>query len=204
MRFRVASHSRAFAALMGILLLCSLAAATYAAVSNQSAGKRPRQPQFIRFDPKTHKGDTGRISVSVKGESSIILTNAAGDIVSLTSKTDQLIAPVGTYKWEVCYVRVRDSKSGKMSQLVSRPPAGKTPRISVRKGSTTKLAMGLPLSASVAVKSVGPSRVQMDLNLVGRGGERCTIRHINRSDKPQFKVLNSSGRVVWTGSFEYG
>lgn len=82
--------------------------------------------------------------------------------------------------------------------------------LEVAAGETTTIAFGPPLVAEVTVRQMGdadPRRVRFDLALKGRGGERylpALSKNGMPSRPPEFDVVDETGNVRATGTFEFG
>ncbi len=89
--------------------------------------------------------------------------------------------------------------------------------VTVRKGQTVELPFGPPYTPTVTapylrtMTLLGPPKVQAEevdlaMELVGAGGEKCTNMLVKggRPGKPEFTITDPKGKVVQQGSFEYG
>jgi hypothetical protein len=82
--------------------------------------------------------------------------------------------------------------------------------IEVPAGGTTAPTIGPPLVVQATIENVGgwfSKRIQMGLRVLGRGGEQYAAaaqRNGRRLGPPAFKIIDESGKVLATGSFEYG
>jgi hypothetical protein len=159
-------------------------------------------PRFSQFDPRTYKGPTGKIVVPTWKTANLTLMREGGssesEILSVKTSDGTFTVPTGKYTVISLSQTVKDGAAGwTLSSSYEKP-------VSVSRGSVVRLNAGQQLVASVKVVESGRGRVNMDLQIVGRGGESCSISEIGSSKAPGFQVLSKQGKVLWNGKFEAG
>ncbi len=158
-------------------------------------------PRFSQFDPRTYKGPTGKIVVPTWKTANLTLMRevrgSESEILSVKTSDGTFTVPTGKYMVISLSQTVKDGAAGwTLSSSYEKP-------VSVSRGSVVRLNAGQRLVASVKVLQ-GGGRVKMDLQIVGRGGESCSISEIGSSKAPGFQVLSKQGKVLWSGKFEAG
>jgi hypothetical protein len=80
------------------------------------------------------------------------------------------------------------------------------PAVEVRAGETAELKFGPPYTPKVSGSIQQGDQVALGLSLVGVGGEVCSNMMVDggRPGRPEFKITDPDGKVVQSGSFEYG
>lgn len=165
-------------------------------------GAQPARPRIQRFDPAGYKGKTGKIVTNFKHESRLYMYKVDGGKrtpYEMNSKNGVFVVPVGQYEF-LQYLVMPSSTAASRAPAVS-GRYEKQLLIAVTDGSTYKLKAGPPFAASIKVAQRGADNVQMDLLLVGSGGERCTLMS---SKAPEFQVVAKSGSLLQEGKFKYG
>lgn len=159
-------------------------------------------PRFVQFDPRTYKGPTGKIVVPNWKTAELTLMRESGDsngeILSVKTSDGTFTVPTGKYRVIDLSQTVKDGAAGwTLSSSYEKP-------VSVSRGSVVRLNAGQQLVASVKVVQGSRGRVDMDLQILGRGGESCSISELGNSKAPGFQVLSKQGKVLWSGKFEAG
>jgi len=82
---------------------------------------------------------------------------------------------------------------------------GKEPELTVREGQTARLAVGLPLTVEPQVTIDEDRTLRISLRITGAGGESYRWSPRDRSSsKAGFEIVDSSGKQIASGDFEYG
>jgi hypothetical protein len=99
-------------------------------------------------------------------------------------------------------------RSGPRYTLVSAQATAAYKPVRVRAGETAPMAFGPPYTPVVTAGFLGSDKKQLrlTLSLVGSAGEECTNLLVDggRAPKPEFTIADTKGKVVQSGSFEYG
>ena len=85
-------------------------------------------------------------------------------------------------------------------------PWGELRKVRVSKGDTTVLRIGPPLVIRTDVQK-NISIVSIGLSLVGRAGENYSAQVLTHGENlpaPKLKIVDEMGKVLATGTFEYG
>jgi len=113
--------------------------------------------------------------------------------------------PAGRYAtWELTLNRNDQKRARWAMQSVSN--TGKLKDFEVREGETVALKAGPPLTLKTDVQQAG-SNVSVGLSLVGQAGEEYAPgveRNGQSVSAPTLRILNESGKVLASGSFQYG
>jgi len=121
--------------------------------------------------------------------------------------------PPGEYKPAgiELYAREADNKGNPVLwKLTSSGPYGKLATISVAEGQTTEVEGGEPIAvkASCSIQAQGTAKsVYVGLAYIGKSGEMyspAVYRGTMRAPAPQLQIVDESGKVLNTASFEYG
>ncbi|MEN6519872.1 MAG: hypothetical protein ABFD46_01800 [Armatimonadota bacterium] len=158
---------------------------------------------FSRFDPKTYKGKMGKVTLLYHGNAVLTMfSNSGRKITEYSTTNGVLLLPVGSHEVWNCDVIAKDKNKVEWTASIS---PGNTRKIDVSANKTQKLNFGPPFIASIKVTKHG-DKANMDLNVVtAQGNNKCVIKKSDgETDPPRFQVINSSGKVVWSGSFKYG
>jgi len=123
--------------------------------------------------------------------------------LNFTNRVDQAI--VGTYK--LASLSLREERGGEKALELRTDYPERPPEIRIREGETIVLTAGPPLRIEVQPRAE-PSgdKVALSLVLVGTGGETYRwTRQANRSAaKPGFELRDAVGKLVDSGTFDYG
>jgi hypothetical protein len=182
--------------------------------ANNYTGPLPQQqPQPQRgtdaLPPETTASDsyeatTGSISLPYKGKVELNLRKEdeqdRNRYTSYNGENGSVVVPAGQY-FLANYTLMTDDKNGIPVYLYgSRNPDLPNTSFAIVAGKTHKLKFGPPFTAWVDVKQKN-NQVYMDFKMVGRNSEKCIIQ----TDKaPGFQILSQSGKILQSGSFEYG
>lgn len=156
-----------------------------------------------QFNPKAYKGRTGKISLKYRGESSLLVrAKKDNKVMLLSTKNGIVTAPVGSYSIISYQAKATDKNKAAWvaSASLSKPIA-----VEITANQTRQIDLGPPLVASVSVSDNG-KRAYMNFKLTNaQGNHNYTItKTTGKTDPPGFRVLDSSGKSVWSGSFSYG
>ncbi|NLE39583.1 MAG: hypothetical protein GX621_16305, partial [Pirellulaceae bacterium] len=118
------------------------------------------------------------------------------------TRNQKIVLPAG--KWQIASYTL--GVSGGDATIVSASFAGKPSEVDVEKGGTTELPFGPPFRAVVTAARAEGGKLGLSLSVVGQGGERCSNFLVGgkRPPAPLFEVRDASGKVVYSGKFEYG
>jgi len=158
-------------------------------------------PRFSQFDPRTYKGPTGKIVVPTWKTAALTLIREGGDsngeMLSVKTSDGTFTVPTGKYMVINLSQTVKDGAAGwTLSSSYEKP-------ITLSRGSMVRLNAGQGLVGSVKVSQNG-KQVNMALEILGRGGDLCTISGPASSKPAAFQVLSKQGKVLWSGKFEAG
>lgn len=156
-----------------------------------------------RFNPKTYKGQTGKISLRHRGRSVLTAIDKTDrKFTEFSTSNGILLLPVGSYEILECKAIVTDKQKVDWSASMSPDDMLK---IKITANETQQLDFGPPFVASIKVTTHG-KKADMDLRLttVQGNGNYIISKTNGKTNPPGFKVINSSGKVVWSGSFAYG
>jgi len=100
----------------------------------------------------------------------------------------------------------KPTPQGPARTIVTAHASEHTPPLEIRQATSTKLAVGPPYRPVVRAFVTGKGTAQLQLSIVGAGGERCTNMRVGggRPPAPQFTILDPQGAVVQRGQFSYG
>jgi len=146
--------------------------------------------------------------------SAAFLTRSYG-MLTVRSTGEPVKVPAGTYKLYACSFEAKDDagtvwratgQGGSSGQLI-RVVAGKA--TTARFGPPLKIGVSASVYPSGSVGSLRPGRtLRLSLEIKGQAGEGYSGRSVTKSggrlDKPKVKITGRGGKVVATGSFEYG
>jgi hypothetical protein len=78
-------------------------------------------------------------------------------------------------------------------------------RVYIVSNKTRRVNLGQPFVASISVKERS-NKAYLDFKLTpSNGNYNCQIsKEKGRTNPPGFKMIDSKGNVVWSGSFSYG
>jgi len=158
--------------------------------------------ETVEFDPAAYKGPTGRIVTPLTGRLSSRLwrTDSDGGTVqfSIRGVDGVFTAPAGEYRLFACYQDLtHKGVSWSVTSTLIRS-------FSVKPGSSVRLDIGPPYTASVRVASSGKNRIDLGLEITGRAGEKVSITRGGRGGEPGFRIISTSGKVLQEGRFRYG
>lgn len=195
LRIRKGSRSIIPAAIMGIcgvaILAIILAPADALLESNPTV-----------FKPSSYKGKMGKISIAYKGQFILVAKNKKSSKTWQFSASKGVIqAPVGAYDLISYEAIAKDKQKAQWSAFST----SLNRSVTVKADAVQNLKIGPPYTASIAVTPNGRSEITLDFKLVGSGNEPSTIlKNTGTGNPPGFKVIDSSGKVLWQGSFKYG
>lgn len=117
-------------------------------------------------------------------------------------------APVGKYQFVGCSFEARDDKD-RLWRIVGRGHLKQGKHIEVEASRATKLNFGPPLIAKVSAARDGDA-FQFNLSIKGQGGEKYSAGNfevVGPGDSlpaPRVRVIDTAGKTVAEGRFEYG
>ena len=156
-----------------------------------------------KFNPNTYKGKIGKISLKYRGESTLFVRNQkSSKEMQLSTKNGIVIAPVGSYR--ITSYMAKGADKNKVSWIAS-ASFKKPMTIEVTENRTKQVDLGPPLVASIRVRVDG-DRANMSFKLTNEQGNHDYMisKTTGKTDPPGFKVIDESGKTVWSGSFAYG
>ncbi|MFH1741636.1 MAG: hypothetical protein ABIH23_21730 [bacterium] len=144
---------------------------------------------------------TGHIKNPNDGYAAVVYGDEG--IVKIAGDKDQpVVLPVGD--WRLLEYTITPTK--KLSTYVSAAGTGDSPSVPVREGETAEFLFGPPYKGHVNVSEGMGSGTDLDLQIIGSGGEICTDLQVNGSkpDSPLFMIATEEGQIVQRGNFKYG
>lgn len=162
-------------------------------------------PNIENFDPAKYKGKTGKIAIPSKGASFIALRKMKDpkrwDMLEARAKNGEFILPVGKYRLLSYSARIKDKNNVNWS--IS---SNKSTDILVKSGLVQKISLAEPpFVVSTKAEQMNSNQINIDLSIIGRGGDECSIQCSDSHVKPpRFQILSKSGQVLQEGSFQYG
>jgi hypothetical protein len=142
----------------------------------------------------------------------LLQLNLLGKKVDIPANKEASLPP-GEYKPAgiELYARETDNK-GKavLWKVTSSGPYGKLATISVAEGQTTEVEGGEPITvkASCSIQAQGTTKsLYIGLAYIGKSGEMyspAVYRGAMQAPAPQLQIVDESGKVLNTASFEYG
>lgn len=186
--------------LIGAVLLSVAALCVSCATS--SVATKPK-PVSGAAEASTAKGDFGYLASSMQ-KFRLALTHAyTMSEVSGTSAAPAKL-PVGSYSLEGWRLEQADA-SGTPWQIAG--VSGQRVNIDIQANKTQTLTFGLPLKASLQWSRTGDV-VSFAVVLAGQNGERYSPASIGcngqRVEAPGVKIVDSGGRLISQGRFQYG
>ncbi|NPV48331.1 MAG: hypothetical protein HPY69_15440 [Armatimonadetes bacterium] len=184
--------------LWGLVVLIGGGYAYYALRDVQSGSSTA-----VAFDPQTHQGPTGTLTLNWKQPSTLNVRSKQGkEKYKLETKDGTFKLPPGTYAVESWSAKVTDSK-GISWVLETRYPRN-LQSLEVKADSTTQLALGPPLEASVLASAHGGSASFGFVLKDAAGNDYTMVGSGKGAQPPGFEVTDETDKVVWSGKFEYG
>ncbi|MCX6344405.1 MAG: hypothetical protein NT018_04940 [Armatimonadetes bacterium] len=163
-------------------------------------------PKTELFNPETYKGPVGNVVLSSKGETMLYLRNIdSGGYMTVNTKSAKLKLPIGKYDL-FDYTSTVQGRDGKTWVLSGGPADPMKPiAFDVTLTKTVSLKIGAPLTASIKVTQKGNKTVNMDLVMLGSGGDKCQIfQGDGSSTPPGFVVMSKTRKALMSGKFQYG
>jgi hypothetical protein len=114
-------------------------------------------------------------------------------------------APAGHYMALQVQLAKTDAQGAKWT--LSGSGAGKLESFEVRKGETLAMKLGPPLVTKVDATPAGEGTISIGMALEGQSGERYAPGAAKTGavqSPPELKILDTSGKVLATGKFEFG
>jgi len=159
----------------------------------------------VQFNPKSYKGQMGKISTSFKGESLLrVRDKSDGTEYVLKSTNGVFQAPVGSYEVSSYEATAKDKAKAEWTAH-STSIASKVKSVTLKANTTCQLKIGPPLTASAKATTKSNNQASLSFSLVDDSGSSFLIsKDSGQTNPPGFKVLSKSGDVLWQGSFKYG
>ena len=148
---------------------------------------------------------TGQVKISCGGPGELILKSTeTGSRQTYASANSTFVVPAGKYQLYYYSCLLKDEEGHQWrarSSLASRDDAVFT----LRAGRIKHVEAGPPFEASVKVTTKADRQTSLDLQLVGKGKDKCLITCLSRkAPNPSFLITDKKGSEVLSGSFEYG
>lgn len=184
--------------LWGLVVLIGGGYAYYSLRGTQTASTA-----LTTFDPQTNTGPAGTLTLEWDQPSTLNVRSKQGQEKYKLDTTDgTLKLPPGTYVVESWSAKTTDSK-GLTWVLETRYPRS-LQSLEVKADSTTQLAVGPPLEASVSASGSGGSASFSFVLKDAAGNDYTMIGSGKGAQPPGFEVTDEADKVVWSGKFEYG
>lgn len=153
----------------------------------------------------TEGASSATIKVSCGGPGELVLRDPRTRAVRKLESADSVFRlPAGSYELLGYVSSVRDEGGRHWRGMTSLSSGGPT-AVRLRDRHEETVTAGAPYEARVAVRKGARRAVSLDFTLRDSGGRSCQITAGGgRSAKPAFSVKDGDGRVVLTGTFEYG
>lgn len=147
----------------------------------------------------------GTISViaPARAECALVLRSAAQETTRHSFKDGRLSVPAGKYTIVSYTVGVPAKDGNRWLAVCSQ--FGPEAVVAVDAGKTARLDIGTGLTAVAVVSGASAERANLDLRVEDSGGRRFTIQQMAAGARqPGFIAIDSSGKTVWQGSFQFG
>ncbi|MBM4045817.1 MAG: hypothetical protein FJ279_11935 [Planctomycetes bacterium] len=157
------------------------------------------------FDPRKYEGRMGRIALSHKAESELMLMGEKrGKRIRFKTADGAVLVPEGKYR-PFEYATFSQDEAGAKWKASCYLFRGMADSLSVSAESVSELAVGPPFTARVTVGKESAEEVALDLKVTGQGGDGYTIRRADGKDEPPgFEVVGPDGKVVLRDRFKFG
>jgi hypothetical protein len=185
--------------LWGLVVLLGAGYGAYALRGTKSGYTPP-----VAFNAETHKGPVGTLTLDWKQASTLNVRGKQGkDKYKVDSTDGSFRLPAGTYMVESWNAKATDSK-GIAWTLETRYPRN-LQNFEVRAEGAAPLALGPPLEAAVSVGGSAGSSASFGFTLKDAAGNDYAMMGTGTGTQPPgFEVVDETGKVVWSGKFEFG
>lgn len=120
------------------------------------------------------------------------------------AKDSKFVIPAGSYDLVYYTIVARHTDNSRWS-ADGHVEMGSKVRMVVRPEVEKQMNIGKAFTAYVDVNQDGNDNVLLDLRIVDGTGIRYTImKESEGAAQPGFEVLDSTGKKVWEGAFQYG
>lgn len=146
----------------------------------------------------------GTLCVGCVGAELLLWSENGAHRLSGTEGTWQL--PAGKYSTQMVRLNRTDEAGAKWTLTGVYGNSGKMGVLEVVAGQIVSIKMGPPLTAKTDVQVV-PGEADVRLMILGQAGEEygaAIMKGDEQQPAPAVRILSESGRVLETGSFEYG
>lgn len=186
--------------LWGLLVIGGAGFAVYQ-FSHYQANNAP-----VNFNAATYKGPLGTVTTLPACTCSLTMRPAKGKpLQSFNTTTGSLRIPAGTYEVQSWTCSSLPPKTGSASWVLSTYAPRSARSFVVTANTTTPLPVGPPLTARITPGTVRAGKASLNLALTDAAGNDYTLRSYGKgAANPGFEALDSTGKVVWSGKFEYG
>ena len=156
-----------------------------------------RDGAFVSLTPRT---DVPMGTVQLTAQVTRFLAAGENGLFTVESADGTGRLPAGTYRlyrWEL-------ERKDERGALWKAQGSGSSKAFEIRKGKTTELAFGEPLTATVKATKTGATH-RFDQSLRGSLGESVSLtRNGSRPSAPKLRITNAAGDYDKTFTFEYG
>jgi len=159
------------------------------------------------FDPAKYQGKTGRIALSHKAESELVLMSL-GDMspkrIRFKTLDGVVCVPEGKY-FPFEFTAFAQDQAGRKWKATCCLIRGAEDEIAVSAESPQELAVGPPFTAKVAVTKQSGDGVGFDLKVTGQGGHSYSFRRADAPEAPPgFEVVGPDGKAILKDKFHFG
>jgi hypothetical protein len=161
--------------------------------------KVTRDGASITLSP--YEGPMGSVANRNTGYNAVLYGELG--IVNISDKHSRAI-PIPASNWKLLEYCMDRSAEKETYIMAAGRPACKS--ICVKKGSTALMRFGPPFKPVVNIVGGRGKTARVSMDLYGSGGEICTALTVDggRAKSPAFTIVDSEGKIVQRGKFEYG
>jgi hypothetical protein len=154
------------------------------------------------FDAANYRGHTGILQVAHKGPSRLVARSSEGSPRTQYSSTDgRFTMPSGNHLVDE-FTAVAQAENGRKWEATTR--FGRARPVTLAKGNPAVMQVGPPYTVQVAIQSYGSSET-FSLEIRDSSGTDVRLTELGAAAKPPtFEVLDTTGKVLFSGKFAFG
>ncbi len=155
---------------------------------------------LLLFSYSQGKGPKGQIKIDAGGaDAKLQLAGGLFNKATISSGAGLTKVKAGVHRPE--WLKMSMQQGSSTCQLDSRGPWGDLSTIKVTNNNATALRLGPPFLIKPNVRKSG-QLVEIDFAIIGKAGEH--YRNPRRDSAPKLKIVDETGNVLASGTFEYG